>query len=107
MAHVIDPTGRDLGEITNRAELDYYQREPGFSIDGDVVPDPIDPAPEVLQVAPDDLGTGGVEGAPKRPEDDALKAEWIAYAKSVDPDNAEWIDASGTTKADLVSHYGG
>lgn len=101
MAHVVTDTGLDLGEITDAGQLDYYRREPGFTVDGVTVPEP-DAAPDVVE-ADTDPGTGGVEGLPEVPTEASTKAEWVAYAKFHWPEEAESID--GLTKAELVKTY--
>lgn len=87
MANVTTPDGRDLGDVTGRA-LDYYRREPGFTIDGETVEAP--ETPEVEVISP--------------PAKSALKGEWVDYAKTVDPDNADEID--GMTQAEIMAKYG-
>jgi hypothetical protein len=46
-----------------------------------------------------------VDDQPKRPADNALKPEWVAYALKVDSKLTE-ADAEAMTKADLIELYG-
>lgn len=55
-------------------------------------PDPEQPA----EALPDPLH-------PARPDDGAVKAEWVAWAVSQGADE-EWANAKGTTKADLQAY---
>lgn len=86
MAHVITDAGVDLGDVTDTAALAYYRREPGFTVDGQVVgAAPVPPAP---------------------PAKSASKADWVAFAQSVEPDaDVESLDAM--TKDELIASYGG
>lgn len=87
MAHVITDAGDDLGDVTDQGALSYYRREPGFSIDGQVVGAP---APEEVKV----------------PAKSASKADWVAFAQSVEPD-ADPDELEAMTKDELVASYGG
>lgn len=50
-----------------------------------------------------DTAAADDEDAPERPATSASKADWLAYAQAVHPDE----DLSGYTKAELVELYGG
>lgn len=119
MAHVIDPSGRDLGDVTELVALNYYRREPGFTIDGDTVEPPavltepleIETADGVITLTPP-VVVDDVERADSVPAEapvaelparSASKADWVAYAKFTDPGNAAAIDEM--TKADLLAAY--
>lgn len=58
------------------------------------------PAPDP-ETAPEALPVPGA--APERPADDAVKADWVAYAVASGADE-EWATAKTTTKADLMDY---
>ena len=58
------------------------------------------PAPDP-EAAPGPLADPSA--APERPGDDAVKAEWVAYALAIGADE-EWATAKSTTRADLMDY---
>lgn len=90
MVQVRCPDGKVV-EADGPVALGYYQREPGYEVLGDLPPE-VETVETVELVAP---------------AESAVKAEWVDFALTVDPTNAEWINDHSTTKDDLIEKYGG